>query len=370
MKPDGTSLHFFLGSNTPQGFVSRFDQLADPDGGWRCYVLKGGPGTGKSTLLKKVAQHLHKNGHSVEYIHCSSDPESLDAVICPELKFSIADGTAPHAIEPRYPGAFETIVNLTACWDEDALYSCREEILSLSRSCSRCHEYCCRYLGAAAALMGDTYRIALDCLNTPKLSGYCKRLVEREFRPCRDTAGREQVRVFSAVTSQGVVNFVESAKLLCERIYLINDDHGAVSRVLLQAVRTAALAAGYDIVVSYCPLSPYEKLEYLFVPELKLGFMTSNRFHNYDFAVNAYRIVNSRRFTDAEKLRENRKRISSNRKAATQMISQAQTLLEEAKSLHDELEGYYIQAMDYEKLDALTEQVLERVDLFRQEAAL
>ena len=45
-------LHFFLGANTPQGFVSRFDQLADWREGWREFVLKGGPGTGKSTLMR------------------------------------------------------------------------------------------------------------------------------------------------------------------------------------------------------------------------------------------------------------------------------------------------------------------------------
>ncbi|MDL2232423.1 AAA family ATPase [Ruminococcaceae bacterium OttesenSCG-928-L11] len=96
MKPDENALHFFLGSNTPQGFVSRFDQLADADDGWRCFVIKGGPGTGKSTMLKRIAAHLTQKGHPVEYIHCTSDVNSLDGVICPSLKLSFADGTPPH----------------------------------------------------------------------------------------------------------------------------------------------------------------------------------------------------------------------------------------------------------------------------------
>lgn len=88
--------HFFLGANTPQGFVSRFDQLADANDGWREFVIKGGPGTGKSSLMKKVAEHAGGRCSHVELIHCSSDVDSLDGVILGDIKTSIADGTAPH----------------------------------------------------------------------------------------------------------------------------------------------------------------------------------------------------------------------------------------------------------------------------------
>ena len=39
-------------------------------------------------------------GYDAEYILCSGDPDSLDAVIIPSLKLAWADGTAPHALEP------------------------------------------------------------------------------------------------------------------------------------------------------------------------------------------------------------------------------------------------------------------------------
>lgn len=96
MKPDKKTLRFFLGANTPQGFVSRFDQLADVDDGWRCYVIKGGPGSGKSTMMKKIAETLQAQYGDIEEIHCSSDVDSLDGIIVPGLKFAIADGTSPH----------------------------------------------------------------------------------------------------------------------------------------------------------------------------------------------------------------------------------------------------------------------------------
>jgi hypothetical protein len=100
MPNDKKALHFFLGANTPQGFVSRFDQLSGPEDGWRLFVIKGGPGTGKSSLMKKVAQAF--DNQALEFIHCSSDADSLDAVILPESRLSIADGTAPHAVMPKH----------------------------------------------------------------------------------------------------------------------------------------------------------------------------------------------------------------------------------------------------------------------------
>ncbi len=96
MENNRKPLQFFLGANTPQGVVSGFDQLANPAEGWREFVLKGGPGTGKSSLMRKVAEHTAGRCGQIELIHCSSDVDSLDGVILPEIKTSIADGTSPH----------------------------------------------------------------------------------------------------------------------------------------------------------------------------------------------------------------------------------------------------------------------------------
>lgn len=114
MKPDDKTLRFFLGANTPQGFVSRFDQLADVNDGWRKFVIKGGPGSGKSTLMKKVVASLEGSCSDVEMIHCSSDVDSLDGVIVPGLRFSIADGTLPHGraatITKKHPGQLPQVL--------------------------------------------------------------------------------------------------------------------------------------------------------------------------------------------------------------------------------------------------------------------
>ena len=43
---------YFLAANSGQGFYSKFGECYDAHNGWKAYVIKGGPGTGKSSLMK------------------------------------------------------------------------------------------------------------------------------------------------------------------------------------------------------------------------------------------------------------------------------------------------------------------------------
>lgn len=89
-------VRFYLGANSPTGFYSLYDQLIDPASAEDILILKGGPGCGKSSFMRRVAKAVEDKGLAVEYIQCSGDPDSLDAVVFPSLKTAIVDGTAPH----------------------------------------------------------------------------------------------------------------------------------------------------------------------------------------------------------------------------------------------------------------------------------
>ena len=89
-------IQYFLGANSPTGFYSLYDQLLPPEQARAIYILKGGPGCGKSTLMRRVAAQAGEAGLAVERILCSGDPGSLDAVVIPELGVALVDGTAPH----------------------------------------------------------------------------------------------------------------------------------------------------------------------------------------------------------------------------------------------------------------------------------
>ncbi len=352
-------LHYFLGANTPQGFVSRFDQLGNADRGWRCYVVKGGPGSGKSTLMKKVAAAAAAQEPDMELIHCSSDRSSLDGVILPKRKISIADGTPPHAIEPKFPGAYEVTVPIFTCWDDHKLWLNREEIIKTSRKITSVHEYCVRFLTAAGSLLGDSYRMALEVTDKAKIGRYAAAFAQRELGKPKEYAPLDQARFLSAITDCGPALFEETARKLAKRIIFVEDEWGAASRLLLAAVRSHAIKAGFRVVSCYCPLAPFDKLDHLFIPEAGIGLMTVNRFHPVSFA--PVRTIHARRFCDIESLKLRKKRISFNTRAAGQMLDQAAKLMREAKLLHDGLEEYYKEATDYAKLNELTDHFVGQI---------
>lgn len=88
------------------------------------YFLKGRPGTGKSTFLKKLAAKAVENGFDVEIYHCAFDPNSLDLIAVRGLDFCIFDSTSPHEYFPVRRND-EIIDIYSACVKEntDELYS-------------------------------------------------------------------------------------------------------------------------------------------------------------------------------------------------------------------------------------------------------
>ena len=95
MKP----VSFFLGANSEEGFFSLYDQMLNgrfDD----LLILKGGPGCGKSTFMRRVGAAMERSGERVVYINCSGDPDSLDGAIFPDRNAAIVDGTSPHGMAP------------------------------------------------------------------------------------------------------------------------------------------------------------------------------------------------------------------------------------------------------------------------------
>ena len=160
---------WFLGANAPKGYFSRFDQLFSESPNGKCFLLKGGPGTGKSTMLKKIASVLNEKGTSTEIIYCSADTDSLDAVISFDGKIVAADATLPHSVEPKYPGIYETTVDLSDCWNKEILLEHEKEIAELFDSNRRFHEEARRYISAAANLFDEAAKIGTETLFVSKI---------------------------------------------------------------------------------------------------------------------------------------------------------------------------------------------------------
>lgn len=364
MKPFSSERTFFMGANTPGGFVGDPAALYDGDAGWRAYFIKSGPGTGKSSLMRRVAERMSEAGHAVEVLICSSDPDSLDGVWMPDVRTCVIDATAPHAAEPFCYGAVETVVSLGDALHTNEVRAARENILHCQRENAEAHRRVRRYMGAAAALMADSARLAGEGVDRGKVIRAAERLAARELAdPPKSPDERfvgVQRRFLTAVTPQGIQTLFSTALSMCPRVFVLDDEHGVAAPLFLQTVRTKAAARGVPLYECPSPLFP-DKLDHLLLPTLGVALLTSNRLHKVDFPV--YRHIHAARFTDAEALTRHKNRLGFNRRSAKQLLDEAVAASALAKSWHDRLEAPYVAAMDFDAVAGIEARLMS--DLLR-----
>lgn len=339
----------FLGANTPQGFVSFFDELYNPYENCYPYIIKGGPGTGKSTLMKKVAKESQKQGYSVEKVYCSSDPDSLDGIIVPELGVCVADGTSPHTLEPKFPGACENIINTGDFWDKDKLFLKSDEIRALTLENSIHHRRSSKYLSAAGSISDENLRLSSKYINTDKTDNFALRFAQRELPKKKDCQpGKRKKRFIGAITPKGRVFLDEGVKSLAARIIALDDEFTCASAMICERIGETAIKNGYDVIFCYCPMKPKMQCEHIIIPEKKLALITVRSSHKTEIEFD--RIIHTKRFLH-EGINEHISRLRFNRKLIKELTDEAIEALRCAKLTHDKLEKIYVDAMDFEGLD-------------------
>ena len=340
-------IDFFLGATTPAGFKGYFEPLRR-EPGMQMYLIKSGPGCGKSTLMKRLARAAE--GQRIEKIHCASDPDSLDGVILPGQHRAIVDATAPHVVEPDAPGADEVVVSLYHTIDAEKLHLHTEEVKALFARNAILRSRAARYIASAGSLLLDSRRAEACSANFEKVRRYVKRLCTRLLPRTEGTAS-EELRLLSAITPKGMVFYRGTVEALADRYVVFRDDYGAVSRLLLELIRAEALARGYHIITCPCAMHPEDQIDHIFIPALRLAFLTDNLWHPIQLP--GVQAVRCTRFVDRENLSGFRARLRFNDRAASELIDQAVALMAQAKNCHDELETYYRAAVDFDQVNAV-----------------
>lgn len=349
---------YFLAANSSGGFVSHFESNYDFTDGWRAYIIKGGPGTGKSSFMKYVMVNAVDRGYTVELCPCSSDPDSLDGVIIKEIKTIILDGTAPHVVEPKMPGVCEEIINLGQFWNSEKLRAKAQEIIAVTNENKKLHKTASAYISAAGELIYDNFKLSNRFADLKKAERFGLNIANRLIPKSKTNTPKEWVRFIGGVTPKGVIAFKRTVEDFYENIIVIDDKYGAVANEVMNCVRKTALGCGYEIIALKNPFLPSKIIDHILIPKLSLAFV---REYEYIHFSESHRRIHARRFYDINVLREYRSRLTFNRRVARELLLGAIETLTQAKSVHDKLEKYYIDAMDFNSLTIFAEQKAEEI---------
>ncbi len=340
---------YFLGGASPDGFKTRFgDTISDTD--YRTYIIKGGPGTGKSSLMKRIASAFPDA--EKEFYCCSSDPDSLDAVVFTKSRVVFVDGTAPHTFDPEYPGAVQQLVDLGSCWNSKMLQKNKPEIISKTADYLHYHAICRRYVTALSSVVEDTAQIGKLAVNAEKLDGFTERFAKKILPKKQESEeGVILYRQLSALTPKGYLTNVPQDYT----IYLLNDSLYYGSEKFLRGFTEIACMKGYDVCVSQITVLGGCRFEHIFIPELKIAVMTATPINKLD--ISEKQLINFRRFYDKNVVRHRKTRIKFNLGAIDEFRDEAVKALVSAKSEHDLLEAYYIKNIDFDKVNAIAEKL-------------
>ncbi|TGE33906.1 hypothetical protein [Desulfosporosinus sp. Sb-LF] len=121
--------HYFAEGMTTRGYISLLPNMMP---NWqRAYVLLGGPGTGKSTLIKVIGLELLDRGYDIDFLRSARDPDSMAGFIMPCMGLAMLDATEVSPLRWRAPGVVEKFIDFSMFSDERKLEKQHSKILKI-----------------------------------------------------------------------------------------------------------------------------------------------------------------------------------------------------------------------------------------------
>ena len=339
----------FIAANGYSGFRSRYDEVYRNEEFDRIFVIVGGPGTGKSRMMKEVALAAQDMGADIEYIYCSSDPASLDGVIM-ELgsrRVAVLDGTAPHRRSTELPGVKDELINLGDFWDTGLLLKEKDAILTLTKQKGEAYARAYRYL----AIAGEASQLLKKTLESCIYRNKMERAIDREIKKLRKSNRQEiSTRYISAFGMRGYERLPVPPE--AKKVVSVTDEYGSAVVYLSIFEETLRKQGGYTYCVFPSCFSDFET-EGVLLPENNIMLLRN--------AVEADRQINMRRFLDAKEVARNRRDIRCALKVRGQMLEEAERSMCGVKEAHFALEKIYGAAMNFHEKEKYAKKTVARI---------
>ena len=339
---------YFAAANGFTGFRSYFGEVFNPKNYDALYVIKGGPGTGKSSLMRRISDAISKRGAETEEILCSSDSDSLDGIILKsnDKKIAMLDGTSPHERDAIIPGAIDCIINLGECWDANWLKAQRDKILTLTSEKKRAYSSAYFYLNLAGVYWDRRTQIKKSKINIRFLNSLAKSKAELIKGA---TSGEKITRLISGFGKKGYITLDTPERITSERYTLCGDDVCAVE--YLNLLSEYLYRYGVEFIHCVNPLDG-EATEAVYIPSLSI--FVSCREGGTE--IELYDAMTSLTESEKESLR-------IGEEIYNRAIFEGERWFRIAADLHARLEEIYTSAMNFDLVDNIFNKTLKEISV-------
>ena len=340
---------YFAAANGFSGFRSYFEDVFNPKDFLRLYVIKGGPGTGKSSMMKKIGKHFSTQGYEIEAIFCSSDPNSLDGIIINSKngKIGVLDGTAPHETDAKIPGAVDEIINLGNSWNKNLLVENREKIIKLNEEKKRHYKNAYEYLKFA----GMFFDTSIRCIKEAYVKNDAQLINDIIFDiPHLNSSRKNSKRLFSAFGKNGYSR-LDIVHAQGKKQLSIMGSYGSEYIFMSRLVREIE-SRGASFIRFISPFS--EKLtEGILLPDTQTFIAV-----NSDFSEKR----DTSLFLDESILTSNKEKLNYYSKEFEEALSHAKKEFSAASDSHFKLEKIYTSAMNFNEIDDMLEKITVQIE--------
>jgi len=365
----GKAIRYFPGGNTPDGYLSFFDRVIRWSEARKIIIIKGGPGVGKSTFMKKIARELLKHGFNVEFLHCSADNGSIDGLLMTDFYIALLDGTSPHMMDPKHPGCIDEIINLGSYWNEEGIIQNRKQIVGLQKEISDSYKRAYNYLKMARIVSDDLKQVYQNAVDFERLNGMIDGVLSGIFEGVakKNKISRQRHMFASAITHDGPVHHLDSLFWNVGRRFIVTGLPGTGKSVLMKRIVDDSVLKGLDVDVFHCPMDP-EKIEHVIIKDLNLGFVTSVKPHTLGKIGDNDELMDFNEVLVSSKISGYEEVVNYDSAIFWDLFYRTVKYLDNAKKLHDEMECYYVKNMNFNEIDKIRELTLSRILKYAYEA--
>lgn len=344
MNNRGLVRYVFASSHTSQGFYTFIPELIK--GLDKVIILKGAPGTGKSTFIRLVGETMLEQGLEVEFWVSALDAITPDGVYLPQLSIAVINGSLPESIDPHYAGIREQLINLGEYWDLEAIEAHRAEIINLVDQMEISQQQVYKHLKEAGRVKADIRQINAQNLSMEKL-GFVTQQLASEILESRSG---EKHYFAGALTIDGLVDYVHELSNACQKRYIFKGPAGSGKSMVIGELARQARERGYFLEYYHCGLE-VDNLSMVIIRDLQIALIEAG---NVEMPPKPWdTLVDLSNCMDNSEVGDVREGSSVNYRNYESLLMKAQQQLEKSNQSNQALKKIYAGAMDLSRLDQI-----------------
>lgn len=352
MSNRGKIRYVFSSSNTNQGFYTFIPELIT--GLQKVYILKGAVGSGKSTFIRLIGEAMSEQGYDVEFWISAADQITPDGVYIPQLQAAVVNGSLPQPIDPQYPAAWETIINLDDYRNRELTEGYRSVINEQVDEFQRYSDKASSTLKNAARIKEQIKKVISGHLNIEKMG----KLTNDIAAAIMENPVREEHYFASAITPAGVINYINEISNDCQKRYILKGPPGSGKSTIINEIALRAKQQGHFMEYYHCGLN-IESITMVIIRNLQLALVDAGE---VEIAAKPWDIIiDMTSILDNYDINTVKIQIGESHRTFEALLLQAQTELEKASQAIKEIKKVYAAAMDFDLLDQKRQEVQDQI---------